>query len=130
MDEDRLNSKISASKDSVYVEVFPGGHALATDQDASDLIVLCMENRLDRILIHEGVFAESFFKLRHGVAGIFLQKFSNYSITAAIVIGARGAPYSAFMEMAAEVNKGRQIHFFEEEDEAREWLVSGADCIL
>ena len=130
MDEDRLNSKISASEDSVYIEVFPGSHALATDQDASDLIVLCMESEVDRMLIHEGVFAESFFKLRTGSAGIFLQKFSNYSITAAIVIGTRGAPNSAFLEMASEINKGDRIHFFEGDDEAREWLACATDCIL
>jgi len=122
MDEDRLNSKISASEDSVYVEVYPGSYELATDQDASDLIVLCMENKVDRILIHDGVFEESFFKLRTGSAGIFLQKFSNYSITAAVVIGTRGAPYSAFMEMADEINRGGKIRFFEEDDAAREWI--------
>lgn len=130
MDEDRLNSKISASEDSVYVEVFPGSYALANDQDASDLIVLCMENKVDRMLIHDGVFAESFFKLRTGSAGIFLQKFSNYSITAAIVIGTRGAPNSAFMEMASEINKGDRIHFFEEDDAAREWIACASECIL
>ena len=130
MDEDRLNSKISTSEDSVYVEVFPGNHELDSDQDASDLIVLCMENRVDRILIHDGVFAESFFKLKTGTAGIFLQKFSNYSITAAIVIGTRGAPYSAFLEMTSEINKGDRIRFFEEAEEAREWLACASGCIL
>ena len=130
MDEDRLNSKISTSEDSVYVEVFPGNHELDSDQDASDLIVLCMENRVDRILIHDGVFAESFFKLKTGTAGIFLQKFSNYSITAAIVIGTRGAPNSAFLEMTSEINKGDRIRFFEEAEEAREWLACASGCIL
>lgn len=130
MDEARLNSKISASEDSVYVEVFPGNHELDSDQDASDLIVLCMENRVDRILIHDGVFAESFFKLKTGTAGIFLQKFSNYSIMAAIVIGTRGAPNSAFLEMTSEINKGDRIRFFEEAEEAREWLACASGCIL
>jgi len=130
MDEDRLNSKISTSEDSVYVEVFPGNHELDSDQDASDLIVLCMENRVDRILIHDGVFAEIFFKLKTGTAGIFLQKFSNYSITAAIVIGTRGAPNSAFLEMTSEINKGDRIRFFEEAEEAREWLACASGCIL
>lgn len=130
MDEARLNSKISTSEDSVYVEVFPGDHELDSDQDASDLIVLCMENRVDRILIHDGVFAESFFKLKTGTAGIFLQKFSNYSIMAAIVIGTRGAPNSAFLEMTSEINKGDRIRFFEEAEEAREWLACASGCIL
>jgi len=61
MDDNYLHSKVSSSEDTLYVEVFTGNHMLCSDQDASDLVVLCMENKVDRILIHDGVFADSFF---------------------------------------------------------------------
>ena len=126
MDDNYLHTKVTSSEDTVYVEVFPGDHLLASDQDASDLVVLCMEKKVDRMLIHDGVFADSFFSLKHGVAGIFLQKFVNYSITAAIVIGSHGVRGSAFFDMAAEANRGEQIRFFQEEEPAREWITSGS----
>lgn len=124
-DERDIVSKISASDDTVYLEVFSGGHPLLTNQDASDLVVLCLENSVNRILIHDGVLSERFFSLRSGMAGIFLQKFENYSITAAIVIGSNAVSGSAFLDMAAESNRGEQIRFFEDAEAAREWISDG-----
>jgi len=124
MDEDTLRSKVSIGVDAVYVEVFPCGHPLGSELDANNLIALCMENHADRILVHKDVFSESFFRLRTGVAGVFLQKFTNYSIKAAILFDARGLHGSTVLEMMAEVNQGDQIRFFEDAEEAREWLTA------
>jgi len=122
MDEDALQSKVSVGVDAIYVEVFPCGHLLESDLDANNLITLCMENHADRILINKDVFCDDFFRLRTGVAGIFLQKFTNYSIKAAIMYEAHGLRGSTILEMMTEINQGGQIRFFEDEEEAREWL--------
>lgn len=122
MDEDALQSKISVGVDALYVEVFPCGHPLESDLDANNLITLCMENHADRILIHKDVFSDGFFRLRTGIAGIFLQKFTNYSIRVAVLYEAHGLRGSAILEMMTETNQGGQIRFFEEIEEAREWL--------
>jgi len=126
MDEDALQSKVSVGVDAVYVEVFPCGHTLGSNLDANNLIGLYMENHADRIMVHKDVFSENFFKLRTGVAGVFLQKFVNYSIKAAILYEARGLRGSTVLEMMAEVNQGDQIRFFEDEEEAREWLTASS----
>lgn len=124
MDEDTLQSKVSIGVDAVYFEVFPCGYLLESDLDANNLIALCMENHADRIMVHKNVFSENFFRLRTGVAGVFLQKFTNYSIKAAILYDARGLRGSTVLEMMSEINQGDQIRFFEDEEEAREWLTA------
>ena len=116
-EEDRREPEVPA-----YVEVFPGDHPLLSDDDACNLIALCMEKSADRLLIHENVLADEFYKLRTGVAGIFLQKFVNYSIRTAIVTGDQSTRGSTFSELLREVNRGDQIRFFEQEEAARKWL--------
>ena len=122
MDENLLTTKLTAGKDLSYVEVLGSNHLLGTYDDAVDLISLCMSNHVDHILIHDKVLSDDFFRLRTGVAGIFLQKFVNYSIIAAIILGEKSPRGAALLEMIGELNKGDQIRFFEDEKDAGIWL--------
>jgi len=130
MEGNNLQYKVSPGMSFVYIEVLAGGIPLETDQDAINLVAACIENRADRILIHEGVLSENFFKLRTGIAGVFMQKFENYDIKAAIVVGASLIRGSSFVDMMSEVNRGERIRFFSEEDPAREWLTLESEISL
>lgn len=130
MEDDNLKYTISVGLEAAYLEVFESRVPLSSYQDSVDLIALCIENNTDRILIHQGVFSEQFFKLRSGIAGIFLQKFENYSIKAAMVVGYEETRGVSFAEMMSEMNRGKQIRFFEEIIPAREWLTAESDTPL
>ncbi len=106
-----------------YIEITPGSHTLESDQDAADIIGVCMEHGTQRILIHSGVFSGDFFKLRTGIAGIFQQKFVNYSITAAIIADPANIKGSTFTDMMTEANKGDHFRFFTDGAAAVAWLM-------
>jgi len=130
MEGNDLRFEIYAGPSFVYIEVLAGGMPLESDLDAVSLVAVCIENRADRILIHEGVLSENFFKLRTGIAGVFMQKFENYDIKAAIVVGGSLVRGSSFVDMMSEVNRGERIRFFSEDDPAREWLTAESEIQL
>jgi hypothetical protein len=105
-----------------FVEGMDGGASLQTENDVLELIGVCGENDTDRIMLHEGMFPESFFDLKSGKAGMILQKFVNYQIRVAALISPsliRGK----FGEFVTETNHGNHFRIFHDRDKAEHWLL-------
>lgn len=122
-----VNHIVSELGHKKYIEITPGSQPLESDQDAADIIGVCMEHGSQRILIHTGVFPAGFYKLRTGIAGIFQQKFVNYGVTAAIIADPADIKGSTFTDMMTEANKGGHFRFFTDRAAAVAWLMQDAN---
>ncbi|MDF9840977.1 MULTISPECIES: DUF4180 domain-containing protein [unclassified Paenibacillus] len=106
-----------------YLELRPSDSMLSTEQDILDLIGACMEHDVYKVLLHEAVLPEEFYNLRTGLAGTLLQKFMNYRVRGAAVIGSGQADKGRFKELLSELNKGSSFRTFGNEEEAAAWLL-------
>ncbi|MEW6516037.1 MAG: DUF4180 domain-containing protein [candidate division FCPU426 bacterium] len=97
---------------------------MRTPQDALDLLGQVYEYDISRFLFHETNFAPEFYDLKTKLAGEILQKFSNYSIQAAILGDFKAVASSRFREFMYECNQGRQLRFATSEADAVAWLGS------
>lgn len=96
---------------------------LGTEQDALDLIAVCMEKGTHRLLLHSEVLSDDFFRLKTGLAGTVLQKFMNYHIKVAVLVTSELKIMGKFKELLAESNKGNDFRVFNNKDEAENWLL-------
>lgn len=92
-------------------------------QSALDLIsTITYYDECERIAIYKEAIAEDFFKLSTGLAGEILQKFVNYSKKLAIIGDFSNYSSKALKDFMYECNKGNQIFFAENEQEAVKML--------
>ena len=82
-----------------------------------------MENAVDLLLIDKGRLGDDFLRLRTGVAGIALQKFSLYGIRVAVVLESARTQGGRFQEFLTESNRGKVFRSFPDLDAAKGWLV-------
>jgi len=97
----------------------PGaGPALATEQDALDLVGALYGTEADLLVIPAARLAPDFFRLRTGLAGAFLQKLTNYRLRVAIVgdFEAMVAASDALRDFVRESNRGRSVLFARDAD--------------
>ena len=80
-----MRTEIIPAKGSNIAEITADEILIRTTQDALDLMVNCVYNGADRIILHEKNIAPEFFDLKTRLAGDILQKFSNYRARLAIV---------------------------------------------
>jgi hypothetical protein len=91
----------------------PDGPALATEQDAADLLGVAFSLEADLIAVPVERLDERFFTLRTGVAGAIVGKVANYHRRLAVIgdISAHLAASESFNDFVAETNRGRQVWF-------------------
>jgi PadR family transcriptional regulator, regulatory protein AphA len=107
-----------------YIALTPGGTPLHSGQDALDIIGACFENDTFLVLLVDGSLSDDFFRLRTGLAGAVLQKFSNYGVKAALVLDGKKRVQGKFNDLLNELRSGRDIRAFEGEAEAEAWLLA------
>ena len=98
------------------------GH-LRSERDILDLLGLFWEVGANLLLISEGVLHPDFFDLSTRVAGEIVLKLSNYRVKTVIVVDLDSIPSQPFREWAGECNRGKEIHFCQDRDEAEGWLL-------
>lgn len=118
-----MNYTIVDHGGSKYIEVLAAEPRLGTEQDAVDLVAVCMEHESRYILLHSEALSEDFFKLRTGVAGHMIQKWINYRVKAAAVAPKALIHQGRFKEMALEANKSHHFGVFESREDAESWLL-------
>ncbi len=118
-----MEYKVVKHEGGSYVEVLSSPVPLRTEQDAVDLVALCMEHQVELLLLHRNVLAEDFYALRTGIAGQMIQKWINYHVKTAAVAPIELIQQGKFKEMAAESNKSNHFGIFESEEEAGRWLL-------
>ncbi|CAH1198669.1 DUF4180 domain-containing protein [Paenibacillus sp. JJ-223] len=119
----QMNHTIVEQDGRKYIEVLSAETPLGTEQDALDLIGLCMEKEISLLMLHGEALSDDFFKLRTGVAGKMIQKWINYRVKTAAVIPAELAQQGRFKEMAAESSGSSAFRIFEHKHDAQQWLL-------
>jgi len=76
----------------------------------------------NKLLIHSKYLLEDFFDLKSGVAGEFLQKFSNYRTKVAILLDEKRLEHPRFKEMVLESNKQGNVAYFQTFEAGEKWL--------
>ncbi|KPU43564.1 transcriptional regulator PadR-like family protein [Oxobacter pfennigii] len=107
-----------------YIECASAQTPIQSEQNALDLISACLENQTDMVLIHGDVLSDDFFKLKTGLAGSVLQKFSNYFVRAAVVMTDDQRIKGKFKDFLAESNKGNSFRVFSSKEQAEGWLLN------
>jgi hypothetical protein len=101
----------------------PAPASLASQRDLLELLSLSGEDGSDRLLITEGSLHPDFFDLSTGLAGEICLKLSTYRIKTAIVVQLDRISSQRFREWAGECNRGREIYFSSNREEAEDWLL-------
>ncbi len=118
-----MNHQIVEDGTKKYIEIISTQVPLSTEQDAVDLVALCIENEANLLMLHSPALSEDFFKLRTGVAGKMIQKFINYHVKTAAVIPMEVVNKGKFKEMVLESNKSNHFRVFETREDAESWLL-------
>lgn len=113
--------EVKESNGEKYLLCHPGHILISNERNILDLIALCGENESNRIIFHKENLAPEFYDLKSGLAGIVLQKFSNYYVIAAIV-GDFSDVTPRFAELIRESNRGNQLRFYPNLEQAIAWL--------
>lgn len=111
-------------KNGVNIAVVRSGDVLITDvQSALDFMAtVSYETGCDRILVSKSAISEPFFDLKTRLAGDILQKFINYRTKIAIIGDFSGYTSQSLKDFIYESNKGKDIFFLSDEDQAVEKL--------
>ncbi len=118
-----MDTNLVISNGDSYLECVPTERWIQREADALDLIAACIENDTSQLMLHAGCLSEDFYRLRTGLAGAVLQKFTDYHIRVAAVIPSEIASQGHFSEMVSEANRGNSFHVFQTREAAERWLI-------
>ena len=99
------------------------GPVIATEQDAHELLTLCMEHQAQGILAPANLFHDDFFRLKTGLAGAILQKLANHQVRLALVRPPEQKIKGKFLEFIQESNHGSQFAVHDNREDAIRWLI-------
>jgi len=117
-----MKTEIIPAEGSNIAEITSGEILIRTTQDALDLMVNCVYNGADRIILHQENIVPGFFDLKTGLAGEILQKFSNYRARLAIVGDFEEVNSKSLRDFIRESNKLGRVVFVATSEEAKEKL--------
>lgn len=117
-----MRTEIIPAKGSNIAEITADEILIRTTQDALDLMVNCVYNGTDRIILHEKNIAPEFFDLKTRLAGDILQKFSNYRARLAIVGHFEEVESKSLRDFIRESNNHGRVVFVATAEEAIEKL--------
>jgi hypothetical protein len=106
-----------------FVECIGSGTTIEHEKDVVDLIGICADHNVDRIMLHGKMLPPEFFDLKTGFAGMILQKLVNYQMKTAAVL-ARSQIRGKFGEFVVETNRGHHFRVFFDRQDAEKWLLS------
>ena len=106
-----------------YLLSNPEDGNLSSERDILDLMGYFGEVGASLLLISEGALHSDFFDLSTGLAGDISLKLSTYRVKTAIVVDIESIPSQRFQEWAGECNRGREIRFCADLEEAEVWLL-------
>ncbi len=90
--------------------------------DLLDLVGEAGYRGSNKLFIHSKYLLEDFFDLKSGIAGEFLQKFSNYRTRVAILLDEAQLKHPRFKEMVLEANKQGNVAYFQDQRAGELWL--------
>jgi len=120
---EKIHYRVIQKEGKRYLELISARIPLGTEADALDLVALCGENDTNLLLLTEDILDEGFFMRKTGMAGVMLQKFSNYNIKAAIVTALETADKDRAAGKNLQIRKAHNFKVFETREKAEEWLL-------
>lgn len=120
---EEMNYQLVAKNNRNYILLETVGKLIQTEQDGLELISICGENGVNRLLIHGERLSDDFLRLSTGVAGAILQKFTTYNVKVVIVLN-KDSVKGKFKDFLSESNKGNMFRAYTNYDEAENWLLS------
>ncbi len=118
-----MNYTIQQNHPNTYLECQPG-LVVHNEAAALDLVALCGENGVQRILLHAENLPLEFYNLKTGLAGRILLKWTTYWIKAALVLPAEMRRNGRFAEFAWESSINREFRIFSDRQSAETWLIN------
>jgi len=119
----KMNYQIREANGQRYLYLTSGDPLIPSEQDARDIVSLCLEHDTYAVLLEGDSFADDFVKLRTGLAGAVLQMFGYYIKVAVVLKGERNFPVR-FKEVISELNKGNRFRTFTTAEDALSWLLA------
>jgi len=114
-----MKVKINEKENSKVAVIESSDILINEPQDALDLMATITHlHDCNKIVISESSITKSFFDLKTGIAGEILQKFSNYQTKLAIVGDFSNYNSKSLKDFIFESNKGSQVFFLSDEEEA------------
>lgn len=105
-----------------FIEGNAGQPLLQQVDDITKVIEACFNYQTKRVLLYSENLTDRFFDLSSLEAGEILQKFRNYKIRLAVVIGHSMQLSSAFRDLMVEENRNQFFRLFEDWEKAEAWL--------
>jgi hypothetical protein len=96
--------------------------SLGAEFSAMDLVEVCFNNRVKRVLLSASNLGSTFFDLKSRMAGEALEKWRQYRLRVAVVLPPDTETSTKFRELMTEENKRSYIHFCATRNEALDWL--------
>ncbi|MGN7402296.1 DUF4180 domain-containing protein [Cytobacillus praedii] len=114
----------TVKQNNVDIAVISSSEILIKDvQSALDFMAtVSFETGCNRIILNKSAICEDFFHLSTKLAGEILQKFINYHVKIAIIGDFSVYSSKSLKDFIYECNKGRDIFFFPDENQAIEKL--------
>jgi hypothetical protein len=120
-----MNITIDQKSDSKVAIVESSEILIHNVQDALDLMAFVnYDYKCYKIMMYQSSLTEEFFDLRTRLAGEILQKYVNYNVKLAIVGNFDGYNSKSLKDFIYECNKGNQVFFFEDKQDALQALHS------
>ena len=118
-----MEIQISKIEGSDVAVVEGPGIIIADVQSALDLMASIVHvYGCTKAVLHKANIVEDFFRLRTGVAGEILQKFTNYGFAVAIVGDFDVYESKSLRDFIYECNRGRQVFFAKDKQSAIDHL--------
>lgn len=114
-----MNCKIVENKNKKYIEVIK---PITCESDVLDIIGTCISYGVYTLLLREKMFTDDFLNLKSGLAGIVLQKLTNYNIKVAAIIEDKDTLQGRVKELMNELNQSNDFRIFNTISEAEEWI--------
>jgi PadR family transcriptional regulator AphA len=119
-----MEIKVKSHRAKKYIISTSPSVLIKKPQDILALLVSGSEHETNRFILKETNFDPAFYDLKTGLAGEITQKFANYRVKAAIIGKFEKVSGKRFREFMLEANKGNQVYFTDDEEDALIWLTS------
>lgn len=120
--ESIMNYQIMESEGKRYLYLTSRDSLIRSEQDARDIVSLCIEHDTNAVLLDGDSLSDDFVKLRTGLAGAVLQKFGNYIKVAVTIKGGQNFPVR-FQELVSELSTRNTFRIFTNLEDAVSWLL-------
>lgn len=121
--ESTMNYQIMESEGKRYLYLTSRDSLIHSEQDARDIVSLCIEHDTNAVLLDGDSLSDDFVKLRTGLAGAVLQKFGNYIKVAVTIKSGQNFPVR-FQELVSELSTRNTFRIFTNLEDAVSWLLS------